>query len=384
MKLARWVVLGFVLAFALAAGCGSDIQSPSGAAGTTGSGGSGGSRETTSTASTSSAGGGASVSATGAGGGASVSASTSGSGGAMVYGTCSDDPPPGSPAPPAPKAYSGGMCPMLMAGDNTFASSGNMRTFKLAVPANLQPTEKLPVVFMWHWLGGSAQSFYDKAEVQAAVDSQRFLAVLPSSKGDTLFKWPFETFESQARMDEEFDFFDDMLACVAQQFNVNLNCVSSAGVSAGALFTDQLAGGRGDYLSSIISLSGGVDGAIRPWGHPSHHMPALVLWGGPTDICIVINFQDASKALEAALVKDGNFILECIHNCGHSEPPFDAPMGLSTYAGLWQFVFDHPYWIPPGKSSYTVNGMPNGMPTWCGLGPGSAVPRVGPCAGGGC
>src|SRR6185369_12806047 len=108
----------------------------------------------------------------------------------------------------------------------------------------------------------------------------------------------------------------------------------------------------------FISLSGGVDGFIKPWAHPKHHLPGLVLWGGPTDLCVVINFENGSKALETALGKDGSFMIECVHNCGHSEPPFDAPPGLSKYAGLWQFVFDHPFWLGGGQSPYTTDGLP--------------------------
>src|SRR5262249_45510776 len=147
-------------------------------------------------------------------------------------------PPPGAPKPPPPKAYSGGVCPTLVAGDNAFLSMGNMREVKVAVPANLQPNEVLPVIFLWHWLKGSPQDFYDKGEVQTAVDTQRFLAVLPKSKGDLLFEWTFSIVDSQARMDEELAFFDDLQSCVSEQFNVNASCVSSVGVSAGALFTD--------------------------------------------------------------------------------------------------------------------------------------------------
>jgi predicted esterase len=251
----------------------------------------------------------------------------------------------------------------------------------LAVPAQIDPNKTLPVVFLWHWLGGSAQGFYDKAEVAAAVDTQNFIAVLPEKKGDLKFTWPFNILDPQSRQDEETAFFDDMLACVAQQYSVNKECVSSVGVSAGALWTDQLAGLRQDHLSSIISLSGGVDdNIIKPWGHPAHHMPALVLWGGMTDNCFgLLSFEQASKSLEAGLVQDGNFFLECVHNCGHSAPPFTGPMGLSKYAGLWQFVFDHPYWTTAGQSPYIQNGLPMGMPDWCGIGQGSAVPRMGAC-----
>src|SRR6185437_6385712 len=90
--------------------------------------------------------------------------------------SCSATPPAGAPTPPAPKAYSGGTCPMLMAGMNNITSMGNARNFLLAVPSNLMPDEQLPVVFLWYWLAGSPNDFYTVGDVQAAVDQQRLIA----------------------------------------------------------------------------------------------------------------------------------------------------------------------------------------------------------------
>ena len=340
---------------------------------------------TSTTSSTSGAGG-----ATGQGG-TTTSTSTStggggGTGGHISYSgvSCKSTPPPDAAVPAPPEPYSGGTCPALAPGPNTIASGGVDRSFILVAPADLQPGERLPVAFLWHWLGGSATDFLDKGEVQAAVDEQRFLAVIPEAKGDLLFKWPFEVSQTQARIDEEIGFFDDMLACVSEQFEADLSCVSSVGVSAGALFTGVLAGRRADRLASMLSLSGGVEGVIQPWAHPQHHLPAIVLWGGPTDICVVVNFENASKSLEQALGDDGSFTLECVHNCGHTEPPFDTPAGLSKYAGLWEFVMAHPFWLPEGASPFVDDGVPASLPTWCAVGAGKATPRTGPCPAGGC
>ena len=304
---------------------------------------------------------------------------------------CNQTPPAGAMVAPAPPHYSGGTCPSLVAGRNALVSTGHARSFLVVVPKDLQPDELLPVVFLWHWLGGSADEFLRKGEVQAAVDSQRFLAVIPDAKSDMIFKWPFNIGDKPARQEEEYKFFDDMLSCVSAQFHVNANCVSTAGVSAGALFTDQLVGARSQYLASALSLSGGVgDGGtselVRPWTPAAHKVPMMVLWGGLLDICIVINFQTASHHLETALQKDGHFLLECIHNCKHGEPPLDAPPGLSKYASLWRFMFDHPYWLAPGESPYKTGGIPTGagFPSWCGIGVHGAVPRTGSCPPPGC
>src|SRR5262249_15029526 len=246
--------------------------------------------------------------------------------------------------------------------------------------------------FLWYWLKGDESDFYNRGDIQNAVNNQRFIAVLPHGKGDqSLFGldlvWPYAITATQPRQEEEFTFFDDMLSCVSQQFNVNLSCVSTAGVSAGALWTDQLIGARSEYLSSFISLSGGVGGAfIKPYASPppSHALPGIILWGGMTDNCVVINFQQCSQNLEADMTANCDFVVECIHNCGHGVLPFDPDAGSSMFAGLWQFAFDHPYWLPKGTSPYTMKGLPTDLPPWCAIGVGNATPRTGMCAPPGC
>jgi predicted esterase len=376
---AMHLLYGFSLGIFALTGCGGDEQTTAGATsgqgGTSNTGGAGGSGGEGGTSSTGGAGGAGGSSGVGGSGGAG------GAGGQSASGiSCKSDPPPGAELAPPPPAYTGGACPAFAPGLNTFKSMGNDRSFLLVLPSNPDPAEKLPVIFLWHWLGGSADDFLEKGQVQAAADSQRFIAVIPQSKGDLQFQWPFDIQQKQARIDEEFTFFDDMLSCVSEQFSVNSNCVASGGVSAGALFTDQLAGGRGQYLSSILSLSGGVGGVVRPWTQPDHRMAAMVLWGGPTDQCFgVLNFETASKELEKGLDAGNHFYLECVHNCGHAEPPFEPAEGFTSFAALWQFVFDHPYWLKPGTSPYTSDGIPKVLPTWCGIGAGSAVPRTGEC-----
>lgn len=315
-------------------------------------------------------------------GGSGAGTTTTGPAGPL----CAQEAPPGSPQPDPLPAYGGGECPALVAGENTIVSSGAMRKFLLVLPSDLKPEERPPILFLWHWLGGSAEAFVEKGQIQAATDQQRFVAVVPRSKGDGNFQWPFDTTQTDARMEEEYRFFDDMLSCVGAAYNANLHCVGSAGVSAGALFTDQLAAHRANRISSFLSLSGGTGGVIRPWGKPERKLPGIVLWGGPTDNCFgLLSFDTLSKTLEDDLTAEGNFFLECIHNCGHSEPPLDPPAdGSSIYSPLWGFFLDHPFWLKDGESPYQKGGLPPNMPEWCGIGKASATPREGPCSGGGC
>lgn len=293
---------------------------------------------------------------------------------------CQADPPAGAPLPSFP-AY-GGTCPTLspLPAENHLTSSGNDRTFKLVVPAVLLQGERLALVFVWYWLWGTADDLIDTLQLQQAADQQRIVFVVPSAKGDLPFRWPFLIVNSGSRLDEEIQFFDDMLACVvAAHPEVNPGCVSSLGISAGALFNDQLAPRRSDKLASFLSISGGVGTTARGWDGAARHLPAVVLWGGDGDEYNgLYNFSDGSKDLEDELVSEGEFFVECIHNCGHAVPPFDVPAGGTLFQSMWDFVLAHPYWVAPGTSPWQTSGFPAGFPGWCGMGKGSAVPRTGP------
>lgn len=307
---------------------------------------------------------------------------------------CAAAPPQGARVAPEPRSYSEGTCPTLKAGRNVLRSDGSTREFLLFLPRDPGPEERLPVLFIWHWLNASADSVEDRVDLQTAVNTQRFIAVVPESKGDDLLTagmpWPFLRLVPSGRMREEFRFFDDMLACVSAGYSVNNECVATMGVSAGALFTAQLAAERSEYLSSFVSISGGVRSSgslslggltnptLRDWGGASHKLPALVLWGGPDDQCVLLDFDEASEQMEDDLVDDGHFLVECEHNCKHAIW-VDEP-AESDFQPLWDFFLDHPYWLAAGDSPYLdSNTLPSTYPPWCAIGARNAVRRQGPC-----
>jgi hypothetical protein len=307
-----------------------------------------------------------------------------GAGGSTYHYLCDMARPPGAPEPDPVPPYNG-TCPMLADSngqDLTLVSSGSQRRFILVVPQGLQTTEHPALAFMWHPLGTTANIYLSAGELREAVDQLRFIAVLPEAKGDLLFKFPSNVTDSDARINEEVRFFDDLYACVYHQYpNMNRDCVISGGASTGALWGDQLAARRSKLLSSFISLSGGVGASgIRPWPTPERKLPGWVLWGGPSDNCFgVFSFQTLSRNLESALTRNGDFVLECIHNCGHALPPFPEMPGVSAFMPLWDFALNHPYWLPPGTSPYQQTGLPTFFPPWCGIGAHSATPRTGMC-----
>ncbi|NVB38868.1 hypothetical protein G6O69_13585 [Pseudenhygromyxa sp. WMMC2535] len=311
---------------------------------------------------------------------------------------CKSAPPEGASLAPALPGYGGpgGSCPVLETGDtvNIMDTSAGEREFYLIAPSDYAPGEDLPVMFMYHWLGGDALDFISRAEVQYAADYYGFIAVIPegrTSEEDVPFRWPFSIADDEQQMEEEYDFHNDMLACVHEQFGADKECVSTMGVSAGAMWSAMLASRHGEHLSSFISLSGGTGGSlVQPWVSTTNHMPAMVLWGGPEDLCLGVDFDANSMEMEAALEVDGHFMVECVHNCTHATPPFEPEdPSWPTYAPAWEFFLDHPYWLEDGESPYTdyvaaTGGLPPTWPEWCAVGPGNAEIRQGECGGSEC
>ena len=66
-----------------------------------------------------------------------------------------------------------------------------LREFLVFRPTSIGANERLPVVFLWHWLGGEADKIGAALEAQAAAEKHRFIAIAPAAKGDVLLKWPF-------------------------------------------------------------------------------------------------------------------------------------------------------------------------------------------------
>jgi hypothetical protein len=189
---------------------------------------------------------------------------------------CGTQPPAGATLAPALPSFSGpGSCPVLETGPgtiNVMETDHGEREFFLVTPSDYEAGEQLPVVFMYHWLGGDAVDFYNRAEAQHAADYYRFIAIIPEGRTSGTgvpFRWPFSIIDDESLMDEEYSFHDNMLACVHEQFGVDKECVSTMGVSAGAMFSAMLASRQAiTSRASSRSRAGPAESSSSPGSRP--------------------------------------------------------------------------------------------------------------------
>jgi hypothetical protein len=312
-------------------------------------------------------------------------AGTSGDAGAMDAGGFDAGTPTGDGGlrvPPPFPTYAG-TCPTLVsaplamnARNRAFMSRGDAREFLLLVPPTYTPTRRYPVVFGYHWLNASANSVVRDAQLESAVAQYDFIAVVPENletRGMSAyrFNWPFvETMFAP----KELGFFEDLLACVSQQFNVDASRVHVFGASAGGLWTAYLSTTPAvNRVASVLTISGGLGeenltGLWRTDFVPQPtKFPALVVWGGSTDF-FILNFDRASRRYRDALRADNHFVAQCVHSSGHGIPPFPQPSdGGTKFAPFWEFFRDHPYGLAPNASPYRQSGLPPSFPSLCSI-----------------
>jgi hypothetical protein len=291
----------------------------------------------------------------------------------------------GSLATPPPLPTYAGTCPTLVsaplavnARNRTFMSRGDAREFLVLVPPTYTPTRRYPVVFGYHWLNASANSVVRDAQLESAVAQYDFIAVVPENleaRGMSAyrFNWPFvETMFAP----KELGFFEDMLACVGQQFSVDASRIHVFGASAGGLWTAYLSTTPAvNRVASVLTISGGLGeenltGLWRTDFVPQpNKFPALVVWGGATDF-FILNFDRASRRYRDALRQDQHAVVQCVHSAGHGIPPFAQPSdGGTKFAPFWEFFRDHPFGLPPNTTPYRQTGLPPSFPSLCSLSP---------------
>ena len=215
--------------------------------------------------------------------------------------------------PPLPAPYSGGSCPDFSGDQVNFQSSGEDREFLV-----LWPDEPVgaPLWFNWHWLGGSASESIRSQDLSDIADLG-YIVVVPEARVEENYEWAF-----YKGGDDSLDltFFDDVLGCMIEQYDIDRKRVYSSGMSAGALWTTNLAMNRSEYLAAAAPLSGGTE-PFQSYDVPVRDIPMMLTWGGPDDLFSGISFQDATFALQESLEADGHWVLMCEHPYGHVLPP---------------------------------------------------------------
>lgn len=238
-------------------------------------------------------------------------------------------------------------CPVFAEGPNTLVSADLERQVTLVLP---QEPQGAPIVFAWHWLGGSAEQILRWMEMETLADQGAIVVAADSTGMQT--EWDYLA-DPSASVDAAL--YDDLLVCLWDAYGFDPDRVHATGMSAGGLFTSYLTMHRAETLASTVPFSGGV---TQPYySAPSVDVPVMLVWGGPTDRYGGYDFHAAALSFSSNLRDDGSFVVECEHDLGHRPPQGAAEMA-------WTFFEDHPADV---LEEPWAAGLPASLPQTCRL-----------------
>jgi predicted esterase len=247
---------------------------------------------------------------------------------------------------------SDGACPTLTASDKvSFSSAGQERELRIWLPEEV--TAGLGVVFVWHPLGGTSRYMNQWLDLEGFAAEYNVVVVAPDSRDDNLFEWDFWT-------DQTYDvtMYDDLRTCLSQELDVDLTRFSSTGMSAGALWTSELAQIRGDTLATILTFSGGTSDEFFPYQTGAGSFPALLAYGGESDQynagVTTLHFDESTLDFASHLYEDGHDVVLCNHEGGHDIPDEGRDM-MATW--MLPQAYDQP--------NPFADGDLTGLPDYC-------------------
>ncbi len=223
---------------------------------------------------------------------------------------------------------------------------GTERQYILAVPANYDPNKQYPLVFAWHGRGGDGAL------------ARLYFKVEEAAQGEAIFVYPYglpladmmnQTGWDLDPSNEDFAFFDALLADLNGQLCIDQQRIFSTGHSFGGYMSNQIGCFRGDVIRGIGLVAGGgpyggaCSGQVATWlAHGT--VDAVVPYGEGTN-----SHEHWSAANGCAGAGDAVDPAPCVADadcdpespvtwCSHDEAGFSGH-GWPNWAGpgIWSF-----------------------------------------------
>lgn len=225
----------------------------------------------------------------------------------------------------------------------TMMIEGVERDYLLVVPAGYDPTKPYPLVFAWHGRGsnGAQARLYFKVE-EAANDQAIFVYPdgLPLADMMNQTGWDLDP------NNEDFAFFDAMVADIEGRLCVDAGRIFSTGHSFGGYMSIQLACYRADVLRGIGEVAGGgpfgqCSGQVAAWlAHGT--LDAVVPYSQGEEARDFMTGNNNCDAESAAVDPDPCVAFagcdEPVHWCSHDIEEFSGHTWPSwAGAGIWSF-----------------------------------------------
>lgn len=170
-------------------------------------------------------------------------------GGSGMESAVTSPPAPSTPAYPASAVKARPKTGILP--NEALMVNGIEREYRLVVPASVDLSKPVPLIFAFHGLGDSKDLMPIYTLLDVAAAQRGFILVYPNGR---LRAWPL----LEALAKDDLAFFDALYAKLTTEYAVDKDRVFLTGMSNGAYFCHLLGALRGEKIAAIATHSGGL------------------------------------------------------------------------------------------------------------------------------
>jgi len=211
-------------------------------------------------------------------------------------------------------------------------------------PSRHTGTEKSPLLFAFHWHGGS---------MEEAAEGMRFQSLWPEAIVVYMQGLPTKIYVDPLGLDtgwqsepghdgdRDLKFFDAVLATMRAKFSVDDRRIYSTGFSNGGIFTYVLWGARGKTFAAFAPVAA----RLFPNIYLSEPKPILHIAG---EADVVVPFKDQLQTIKVA--RDLNGSSEKGKPCGEGCLTYESSKGAPVVA----YIHSGGHVYPPGASEMIV------------------------------
>lgn len=165
----------------------------------------------------------------------------------------------------------------------SFTSGGIERTYILHVPAGYDGSKSLPLVFVLHGMGGSADGMLQSTGLNPKADQESFFVVYLNGTGNPQ-GWSTGLILRDDLVADDLTYIHELLQHLETQLNVDSQRVYAAGFSNGAMMTELLGAKSSADLAGIAVIEGTIgvrqtDNTYLKIPEPIGPIPVLIFHG---------------------------------------------------------------------------------------------------------
>src|SRR6266496_236309 len=173
---------------------------------------------------------------------------------------------------------------IVIAGDSnqTITVGGTQRSYILHIPPGYHGSARLPLVFVLHGMGGTAESIEQKTGMSAKADQENFIVVYPNAVGRPTV-WNAGLSDISNNGADDVGFIRAVMDKSEHDLSIDKKRIYCCGFSSGAIMSYLLGAKLSHRLAAIGIASGTIgntaSGSVREIPDPSEPVPVIAFHG---------------------------------------------------------------------------------------------------------